>query len=309
VLGGSLGLKALDEQLNEELSYRTVRGSKGKYVESVLRTETTFKHNDRFTSKVLGYYQNLPHTKAGFDPIIYNKSMYSLTDYFSDDDEHPINSSVVDGKDPSVGAFGYGARYDLIETKVSLEGMYERTNDPLDFPRGLLNDLSVGTEVKDGQIWDKLNPFLYDQGFFSTPPYEYYNIAKTRLILNPSEQWEVILSYTFNENKHATGIDDNINHAGFETSYKPSDKWTLWTKFMYTRLIDLYKQNQFQSSDFFDAHFNFFFGTEYKLSKDESFNVLYGEFVGYNDPYQQANWSLSALDTQHIFRLFYKRKF
>ena len=74
-------------------------------------------------------------------------------------------------------------------------------------------------------------------------------------------------------------------------------------------LIDVYKQNKYKNSDFYEGHHNVFFGAEYKLRKDETFNLLFGEFVGYKDSYQQVNWSLSALDTQHIIRLFYRRKF
>lgn len=89
----------------------------------------------------------------------------------------------------------------------------------------------------------------------------------------------------------------------------PTDKWTFWLKYIYSKLIDVYKQNKYQSTDFFEGHHNVFFGSEYRINKDEAFTFLYGEFVGYNDPYEQTNWTLSALDTQHIFRLFYKRKF
>ena len=84
----------------------------------------------------------------------------------------------------------------------------------------------------------------------------------------------------------------------------PTDKLTFWFKYMHTRLIDIYKQNKYQHDDFYEGHHNVFFGSEYRFSKDDSFTLLYGEFVGYNDPYQQTYWTLSALDTQHIFRLF-----
>lgn len=308
-VGFRLDGRAFEEKLDAGLDYRNVRGTNGKYVESVLRTEATYQANERLTSKLLAYYQHLPRTHANYDPLIYTKTMYSLTDYFSDDDEHPINTSVIDDKDPSVGAFGLGAKYALLEELLSVEGVYERTNDPLDFPRGLLNDLSVGTEDRNGQLWDKLLPFLYDQKFFDQPPYDYYNIAKAKLTYTPAKEWEFILGFTFNENKYAAGIDDNINHLGLEVTYMPTDKWTFWLKGIYSRLIDVYKMNQQQRSDFYDSHFNVFFGSQYRLNKDENFTFLYGEFVGYDDPYAQSYWTLSTLDTQHIFRLFYKRKF
>ena len=309
VIGFRLNTKALEEKSDTAVSYRNVHKDSGKYIESVLRTESTYKVNPRLSSKLLAYYKHLPRTHANLDPILFANTMYSLSDYFSEDDSHPQNTSVIDDKDPSVGAFGLGAKYDLVEELLSVEGVYERTNDPLDFPRALLNDTFVTTEVSDGQTFDKVVPFVYDQKFFDLPPYNYYHIAKTRFIYTPAKEWEFILSYTFNENKHASAIDDNINHVGLEATYMPSHKLTLWFKYIYSRLIDVYKQNKYQSSDFYEGHHNVFFGSEYKFNKDESFAFLYGEFVGYNDPYQQGNWTLSALDTQHIFRMFYKRKF
>jgi len=309
VVGFKVAAKALDEKLDNDLKYRNVHKDDGSYVESVVRNETTYKATSRLTTKLLGYYQHLPGTTGGYDPILYAKTMYSLSDYFSEEDIHPENTSVDADKNPSVGAFGFGAKYALIEQLLSVEGIYERTNDPLDFPRALLNDTYVTTETRDGVVWDKVVPFLYDQKFFGVPPYKYYSIGKTRFIYTPTDRWEFILGYTYNENKHASGLDDNINHIGLETTYMPTDKWTFWFKYIYSKLIDAYKQNKYQSDDYYEPHHNFFFGTEYKLNNDESFTLLYGEFVNYEDPYQQASWTLSALDTQHIFRLFYKRKF
>lgn len=309
VIGLELRGRTPDGRLDSGLNYRNVHRDSGKYVESVLRSETTAEVSPRLTGKLLGYYKHLPRTTAHFDPLLYNKTMYSLTDYFSDDDSHPRNDSIIDDKDPSIGAFGLGGKYDILKETLSFEGIYERTNDPLDFPRGLLNDLSVTTQTDDGQTWDKVEPFLYDQNFFDLPPYHYYAIAKTKLTFTPVKQWEFILGYTFNENKFATGIDDNINHVGLETRYIPSDKLTLWFKYIYSRLIDVYEVTKQKHDDFLQGHHNIFFGSEYNLSKDATFTFLYGEFVGYNDPYSESNWTLSALDTQHIWRMFYRRKF
>jgi len=308
VIGINLAAKAFEEKLDVDIKFRNVHKDNGDYIESALRNENTYKVTPRLTIKLLDYYQHLPKTRVGYDPILYGKTMYSLTDYFSEEDIHPENSNVIDDKDPSVGAFGLGAKYEITE-QLLVEGIYERTNDPLDFPRGLLNDTYVTTETRDGQVWDKVVPFLYDQQFFDLPPYHYYNIAKTRFIYTPTSRWEFILGYTFNENKYASGIDDNINHLRLEANYLPSDKLTFWFKYIYSKLIDVYKQNKYQRSDFYEGHHNIFFGSEYRLNKDESLTFLYGEFIGYNDPYGQSNLTLSALDTQHIFRMYYRRKF
>ena len=305
-----LGFAGLGESLVSDFKYRNVRDDRmKKYVESVLRSETTYKATPRFTAKLLAYYKDLPQTVAKYDPLIYTKTMYSLTDYFDDDNGHPENANVLDNKNPSIGAFALGGKYDLLEEVLSLEGVYEFTNDQPDFPRGLLNDLSVSTESVNGELYDKIIPFLYDNKFFDLPPYSYYDIAKMRLVYTPAQEWKFVLGYVYNANKHAAGIDDNINHAAFEAAYMPSPKWSFWLKYIYSRTIDLNKQNQLQTSEYFDSHHNVFFGMDMKLSKDDVLSFLYGEFVGYNDPYQESNWSLSALDTQHIFRLTYRRKF
>ncbi len=137
----------------------------------------------------------------------------------------------------------------------------------------------------------------------------YYNIIKSKLTYQPVKELEFIASYTYNENRYTTGLDDNINHAGFETTYKPMDKLSFWLKYAFSRVEDVYKQQQFGGSDFYESHHNFFLGSEYKFNPDSSFTFLYGEYAGYSNPYQQSTWTLSTLDTQHIFRLIYKRKF
>ena len=309
VLGFNISSRHWQEQLNNDLAYRNVHRDSGKYIESVLRNESTYKVNPRLTTKLLLYYQNAHQTHAKEDPLIYAKTTYSLTDYFAEDDAHVENSEVLDGKDPSVGYLDVGAKYQLIEDMLSVEGIYERTNDPLDFPRTLLDDTYVTTIQEDGRYWDKVVPFIYDQKFFSQPPYNYYNIAKMKFIYTPAKEWEHILSYTYNQNQHASGLDDNINHVGIETAYSPTSKWTFWFKYMYAATIDIYKQNLYQTSDFFEWHHNFFFAADYKINKNESFSFLYGEFVNYSDPYEQASWTLSALDTQHLIRIFYRRTF
>lgn len=319
VVGAGVNLRNWDETFDLDMKYRNVhegsfQRSKGKYIESAFRAEATYQANPRLTTKLQGYYLNLPKTHKGYDPILYAKTMYSLSDYFSEDDHHPVNDDITDGEDPSVGSWGAGAKYALVRNEldediVSVEGVYERTNDPLDFPRSLFNDVYVTTETINGVLYDKVVPFVYDQRFFGLPPYDYYDVAKGKITLTPNQQWEHILGLTYNGNKYATGIDDNINHVRLETTYRPTDKWTFWVKYVYSMLIDVYKQNKFQRDDFFEGHHNFFFSSEYKINKDETFTLMYGEFVGYDDPYEQSNWTLSALDTRHIWRMFYRRKF
>lgn len=303
--------KAFMEQLETDIRYRNVHRDSGKYIETVTRMENTYKPQEqpRLTLKSLIYYKHLPKTTGRLDPLIWTKNLYSVTDYFAEEDTHPLNVSIADGKDPSIGAFDFGARYELIEKVLAVEGMYEITNDPLDFPRGLLNNNFADIQERDGYIWDKVVPFVYDQDLFGLPPYDYYNIAKFRLIYTPTDRWEYVFSGAYNENKYASGLDDNINHLGLEITHRPTLKWKLWFKYVYSMLYDLYEQITTRRKDFFDGHHNIFIGSEYQLDPDSTFTLLYGEYAGYDDPYQQSVWSLAALDTRHIVRLFYRRKF
>ncbi len=306
---GFQGQAKLRKNLDTLFNIRRAHKDSGSYVETISRLEALYEATERLDFKFIGWYKHLPKTYAGYDPLFYAKTAYSLTDYFSEDDHFLKNDDVLADKDPSIGRFGLGAKYDIDEC-TSWIGIYERTNDPLDFPRGILTDTTVLTEHYDGQYWDRVEAFLYDQAFFDLPPYDYYNIFKTKLIFRcPDPLWEVILRYTYNENKHAAGLTDDINHVGLEASLRPNDKWRFWLKYIWSRVIDVYKQNKHQRSDFYEGHHNVFLGAEYKIDPNSSFTILYGEFVAYDDPYQQAKWSLSALDTQHLIRVYYKRKF
>lgn len=307
-VGLNVRAKSFEERLDTHVDVRNVSQGATKYVETVTRAESTYKVNEQLTSKILAYYENLPKTEAGIDPLLYAKTMYSITDYFSEEDFHPDNSAIEADKDPSIGAFGFGLKYDFTST-FSWEGAFERTNDPLDFPRGLLNDAAVSDEFIDGMRCDKVVPFLYDQSFFGLPPYKYYNIYKTKYIWWPLvDRMKLTLSYTRNDNKFAAGVDDNINHTGFEVDYTLNKKCDLWLKYTYSQLIDVYRLNK-ERQEYYQGHHNVFLGLEYNLKEDESFTFLYGEFVGYDYEYLDTNWSLSALDTQHIFRIVYNKKF
>jgi hypothetical protein len=300
----------LDEDLNTKLNFRDVYKDNGKKVETVTRVESTFKMTPRTTLKALGSYQKLPETKAGLDPLFYAKNSYAFTDYYSEDDRFMENSKVVDGKDPSLGNIGLGVRHELMDN-LAWEGVYERTNDPGDTPRGLLNDSYVSTETKNGMVLDKMVPFLYDQAFFDLPPYDYYSIYKTKLIYKPFSKLTGILSFTRNIDKHAIGIDDNINHIGLELDYKHNEKLSFGFKYIYSKVIDVYRQNKGEGVQY-DGHHNIFMEMDYSIDEYQKFIMEFGEFVAYTPIeglYQPGKWSLSALDTQHIFRMYYNRKF
>ncbi len=287
--------------------FRNVHKDSGKYVESIFRTETTSQLNPRFTLKTLTWYKNLPKTQAGYDPLVNTKNVYYLTDYFSQRDEPIRNPDVVDGKDPSIGHFSIGVKYDFTDW-FSLVPIYERTNDPGIFPRALLSTSWYEDELIDGRYYDKMVCTLYDQGFFDLPPYDYYSILKLKALFHLNTNFDIIFSYTKNTNKYEAGIDDNINHFGLELEYRPQEKWRLWVKYIYSKFIDLYRQVIGEGINY-DGHNNIFLGARYIIDKDQYFDIIFGEFAGYDSEYELGEWALSAIDTQHILRLIYKRNF
>ena len=300
----------LDDNLNTKLNFRNVHKDNGKNLETVTRVESTLKVTPKMTLKALGSYQKLPKTIAGLDPLFYAKTSYSFTDYYSEDDRFVENSSIVDGKDPSLGNVGLGIRYELMDN-LAWEGVYERTNDPQDTPRGLFNNSYVTTETKNGMLLDKMVPFLYSQGFFDLPPYDYYSIYKTKLIYRPFSKLTGILSFTRNIDKHTIGLDDNVNHIGLELDYQHSEKLSLGFKYAYSKIIDVFRQHIGEGVHY-DGHHNIFVEMAYSIDEDQEFIMEFGEFAGYapvEGLYQMDKWSLSTLDTQHIFRVHYNRKF
>ncbi|MCD6540015.1 MAG: hypothetical protein J7K37_04885 [Candidatus Omnitrophica bacterium] len=299
--------RAISSDFDFLFNLRNAHQDNGKYLETVSRLETNYRVNPSLLLKTLFWYRDLPLTKAGYDPIITSDIVYSLTDYFSDRWEFVENSQVVDGKNPSVGHFSLGFKYDLTDY-FSLEGIYERTNDPENFPRALLANTYVTSETINGILYDKVVPLLYNQGFFDLPPYDYYSIVKGKFILKPNQNWRIIFKGARNTNKYSAGLDDNINHLGLEVEYLPTEKINLWFQYVYSKFIDLYRQVKGEGIHY-DGHHNIFIGLRYRVDENSLLDFIFGETPGYDYEYQQGEWSLSSLDTQHLFRIYYRRKF
>lgn len=127
----------------------------------------------------------------------------------------------------------------------------------------------------------------------------------------PLDKLEIYLDYTRNEFKSAGQIDDNINHIGFEASYMPTKKLGLYFKYTFSRWNDLTLMNQGYSK-YYLGHHNFFGEFRYLPSTDDEFVMQYGEagranvYTKYTDPFSVG---IPTLDTQHILRLYYRRKF
>jgi hypothetical protein len=286
------------------IDVRNVHRTNNKYLETVARTEWAHNTTDRLTTKLLLLRHDLPKTKGGIDPFIVD----SATDDFL------INAAIPDGEDPSLNTASLGAQYRLTDW-MTAHGIWEYTNDFTvatdNFPRGLFNDSSFTTFTENGQTFRQQLPFLYNQGFFDLPPYEYHSIFKTGLLLTPDERWNIYLDYTRNPFEYAGQIDDNINHVGFEVSYLPTERLGLRSKYVWSRWNDINRVLN-DGEVVFESHHNFFVEVRYNIRENENFRLQYG--VGSSpaissstvDPFGGA---LLTLDTQHILRLFYQKTF
>ncbi len=284
--------------------FRHVFSDTGKHIETLTRAELSRDLTQQVRIKGLVWYKFLPDTQKGKDPLIRADSVYALSDYYSGQNNLLQNNSIEAGKDPSIGHYSVGAKWKPNDI-FSLQGIWERTNDPMNFPRLLYYDIYVTDEQRDGVLWDAMVPFLYDQDIFGLPPYEYYDIYKIKSCIRPISWFECRLSYTKNEDKFATGIDDNVNHVGLDLLFYLPKNITLWGNYTFSRMYDLYRYNKEGILDY-GSHHNFFVGLRWSISKDEYLDLMWGEYAGYmSDSY----WHLSAVDTQHIFRLVYEKKF
>jgi len=295
----------LRDRLSNLFDVRNVHDDRGKFVENVARDEATVKVTDKMTAKLLGIYHRLPKTTGGIDPFIYDGST----------GEFWQNSAVSDGEDPSTKTGSFGLNYDFFDW-VSLNGIYERTNDYSlaygDFPRNVLrNDTTMyGTYYQNDNLYRYVQPFLFNQGFFPQAPYSYYNVFKCGMLLRPLENMEVYLDYARNEFEAASLNSDSMNHIGLEVGYMPTKKLGMAMKYIYSRSQDIDRLQSGITSPV--GHHNFFSELRYMPSKDDEFIFQYGEgntsVIGNMalDPY---GGSMLTLDTQHIIRAYYRRRF
>jgi len=295
----------LDDRFYNLFDLRNVHDINGKFIENVVRDELAVRVTDKLTAKVLGIYQKLPRTLGGVDPFIYDGN---TGDYF-------LNAAVADGQDVTIKTGSIGLNYDFFDW-LSLNGIYERTNDYSlaydNFPRNVLrNDTTLGgSYYQNDHLYRYVNPFLYDQGNFPQAPYEFYNIFKTGLRFSPMGNMDIYLDYTRNEFEAASLNSDNMNHVGLEMTYMPTPKFGLMLKYIYSRCQDVDRLIAGITEPV--GHHNFYGEFRYLPSKDDELIFQYGEgnssAVGNLnlDPY---GGSMLTLDTQHIIRAYYRRRF
>ena len=295
---------SLWDRFDNVFTVRNVNENDGDYIETEVRDEAAFEITDKLTAKVLGIYQDLPEATAGMDPFVINP----------DSGEYLENANILGGEDPSLKTGSLGLEYELTD-KIAVNGTWEYTNDYTlaydNFPRGLLNDLYMGTYTEYGRVYRKEVYFLYNQNLFPLPPYDFYNIFKAGIRFTPIEELEIYLDFTRNDFRSAGQINDNMNHIGFEVGYIPFKKLGFYLKYTYSQWNDLAAMAA-GGSDYYNGHHNVFMEVRYLPVKDSELIMQYGE-GGYAavgtvnfDPFGGA---LMTLDTQHIFRLFYKKKF
>ncbi|VAX36755.1 hypothetical protein MNBD_UNCLBAC01-1269 [hydrothermal vent metagenome] len=290
-------------RLKGQTDIRNVHSNENKFIENVARTEWTHKTTDKLDTKLLLINHKLPNTKAGIDPFITDPNGKFL-----------INTAIEDGKDPSVNTVSLGTQYDITD-KITWNGIWEYTNDLTaatdNFPRGLLNSSSFETFEENALTFRRDVNFLYGQGSFDLPPYEYLNIFKTGLNVRPIEKVDIYLNYTRNPNKFAGQIDDSMNQIGFEATYLPTSKLGIFFKYTRSQSYDLFTLVNDQRLSF-ETHHNFFSELRYKMAKDEHFTFQYGvgpSPVLSSSTFDPFGGAMLSLDTQHIFRAYYQRSF
>ncbi|MFH1442165.1 MAG: hypothetical protein ABIH18_09030 [Candidatus Omnitrophota bacterium] len=296
-----------DKKVNNLFDVRNVHSTEGKFVENVAQDELDLQINDRMLFKALGVYQKMHKTLGGQDPFIFD----SISGEFFK------NNSIEDGKEVSLKTGSLGLEYSFFDW-LSINGIYEYTND---YNVGYANTPQsqlwnrVGqpfTYIENGNVYNEIPARLYDQGCFPLPPYPFYNIYRMGININPLDNLGIALDYTFNEYKNASPISSTMNHIGCEISYSPMEKMAIFLKYTYSRWKDI---DQILVGDIL-GHSNIFAEFMYRMSKDEDFVLQYGEAS--RDPYQggilDVGWdpyggTVRTLDTQHIFRIYYRRKF
>ncbi len=296
--------QVFDRDLDGLFDVRNVHEVEGGFVENVTRAEMTYDLNDRVITKFLALRHDLPVTIAGVDPFIFDDST----------GRNLVNTAIIGGEDPSLRTLSAGFEYKSSD-QLSFNAVYEFTNDSTvatdNYPRGLFNSSSFTTTTENGLVFREPIPFLFSQQFFDLPPYDYFDIYKVGVSFRPVRELEFYLDLAYNDNRKAGQIDDNMNHFGLEIAYQPSQKLSFLFKYTASRWIDLFLLNA-TGREVYAWHQNVFLESRYHLNQDSEFIFEYG--VGGITPLGSATYdpfggALAVLDTQHILRLYYTKKF
>ncbi|MFH1902021.1 MAG: hypothetical protein ABIK26_07210 [Candidatus Omnitrophota bacterium] len=301
----------LENRLGALFDLRNVHNADGKYIENVSRVEAIYKANEKLTAKFLGIHHDLPKTKAGVDPFIIDaQTGLPLADWSTT----PV-TTPPDGADPSLKTISLGAEY-WIWDWLGVDGIWEYTNDYTlaydNFPRGILNSSELSrTYTEEGQQFRDKQPFVYSQHYFPQPPYSWYDIFKVGFRIKPNDKLNIYLDWTRNEYEWAQIIDDNMNHTGLEVEYLPFEKLGFYFRYVYSRCKDISElANDTRVAK--RSHHNLFNEVRLRLEENSELVAQYGvgSFAGMETvSYTPFGGGVAVLDTQHIFRLYYRKKF
>jgi hypothetical protein len=160
-----------------------------------------------------------------------------------------------------------------------------------------------------GSSYRGWNRWLYDQGSFPQAPYPFYNIYKAGIDFSPTDNLNFYLDYTYNEFKMAGQNSDNMNHFGLQMVYEPTEKIGLCFKYTYSLWKNPVLVNQGNTKT--TGHHNFFSELRFFPTKDDELTLQYGEgnSSSIGRLYDPTGGSLLTIDTAHIFRVYYRRKF
>jgi len=300
VIGFQIDNSFLSSQLKGLTCIHNVHLTNNEYVETIFHTKWTHKTTEQLTTKFLLLGHDLPKTKNGIDPFIYSDATGDFV----------LNSAIEDGENPDLGTACLGAEYQFTNW-LSTYSIWEYTNDVTigadNYPRALLNSSNFTTITIDGKTYRQVLPFLYKQEFFDLLPYEYNHIFKTGVNIQPARQWNIYLDYTYNPNKFAGQIDNNINHAGIEISYIPSSQWEMLVSYIWTRTNDINKL-VYNDEVVLRSYHNIFTELRYCPTETDQLLLQYGVSTASNLETKFID-AMPTLDTQHIIRLFYKKLF
>ncbi len=293
-----------DDRLDALFDLRNVHDVNGKFLENVARLEGQFKLTDKLTTKFLGIYQKMPKTVAGIDPFIFDPQ---TGDYYK-------NDQIEDGKDPSLKTVSLGANYDFFKW-LNLNFTWEHSNDVTlaydNFPRSILNSTYVDTYNSNGLTYREIVPQVYHNQYFPLPPYPYFDIFKVGLGFRPTDKINLYLDYTRNEYYWAQIIDENMNHIGLSASYLPTEKIGIYLRYVYSKVNDISELND-DARVVKRTHHTVFSELRYRLEESSELIAQYG--VGsaggiLESTYTPFGGGVPTLDTQHIFRVYYRKKF
>ncbi len=284
---------------------RDVRSNSGSLIENVSRLEGTYSVTPRLRLKGLGIHHYMPKTEEGVDPFMVNN-----------EGVHHENKNIKADRDPSLKTFSAGIEYDFFDW-MTAHFIWERSNDTTlaydNFPRGLFEWDNVDTYTQGGKTYRQQVFGLYDDlGAFPTPNYPYYNILKGGLLLEPLEDLHLYLTYTHNDYRWAQIIDENMNHLGLEASYIMDNKLGFYLRYVYARANNLRDYDHGKGRVNRTGHHNVFTEAKYRVDAESEIIAQYG-VGGYGlvaTPTETPfGGGVAVLDTQHIFRLYYRRKF